>query len=683
MVVISYALWQGQFGGRSDAVGASILLNGKPFVVAGVAPPEFFGVRPGEVPDVYIPVRDLPIVNQDRYRDEKAFFADDHTYWIEMMGRLKPDVSLSTAQSELSALFRNWVSQTARNDHDRKTLPALWLEEGGSGVDALRRTYSKPLFVLMAMVALILTIACANIANLLLARAASRRREIAVRLSLGAGRLRVIRQLLTESALLSLGGALGGVLIAAAGIRLLTLLLGNGDQDFTLHAQLDWRVLLFTVVIALSTGLLFGIAPAIQATRVDVAPALKEIRLSEPRGRVRRFGLPFGLRHVLIVAQIAISMLLVAGAGLFVRTLANLNAVDLGFNRDHLLLFSLDASQAGYKNQALANLYSDLQDRFRRIPGVRDVTLTDMPMVANWVSSTDAKIPGSNKKDQSTDVLVVGPQFFETMQMPLVAGRSIDARDRAGSAPVAVVNEIFAKKYFPGAWPIGQHFRVGGRKDGADVQIVGVAKAARYNSLKDEIPPVTYLSYLQSAAKGQVQQMFFELRTAGDPLALVNSVREIVHRVSPRVPIADVRTQTQIINQTISEERTFAALCTAFGILALVMACVGLYATTAYAVIRRTNEIGIRMALGAMKRRILWMVLSEVLLLGIAGLAIGFGGLWQITTFLKSFLWGLAPHDPLTFALAGFILIACTLVAGWAPAWRASRIDPMVALRHE
>ena len=683
VVAISYSFWQRQFGGSPDAVGAPILINNRTFIVAGVTPPEFFGVRPQRAPELYIPVHDLPLVSQDRYRDMRAYFADDHTYWIDMMGRLRPGVPLTAAQSELHTLFFHWVSQTARNNHDRATLPTLMLEEGGSGVDSLRRRYSKPLFVLMAMVALILTIACANIANLLLARAASRRREIAVRLSLGAGRLRVIRQLLTESVSLAMGGAFGGVFIAALGIRLLTLLLGNGDEDFTVHAQLDWRVLSFTLLVALSAGLLFGIAPAIQATRVDVTPALKEVRHSESRGRTRRFGLPFGLRHVLIVFQIAISMLLVAGAGLFVRMLANLNSVDIGFNPDNVLVFSLDGAQAGYKGRALADLYSDLQARFRLIPGVHNVTLTDMPLVANWMSSTDAKIPGSTKKNEGTSVLVVGPAFFETMEIPILAGRSIDKRDRAGAPAVAVVNEVFAKAYFPGVWPVGEHFRVGSDRDGIDVQIVGVAKSARYNSLKDEIPPVTYLSYLQTANEWRLQQMFFELRTAGDPLALVNAVRAIVHRVSPRVPVADVRTQTQTIDETISQERTFAVLCTCFGILALVMACVGLYATTAYAVARRTNEIGIRMALGALKRRILWMVVSEILVLGMVGLVIGFGGLWEITTYLKTFLWGLPPHDPVTFATAGSILVACTVMAGWAPAWRAARIDPMVALRHE
>lgn len=682
VVAISYALWQSRFGGSPNAVGTSILINEKPFVVAGVTPPEFFGVRPQAVPDLYIPVHDLSIVGQDRYRDTKAFFADDHTYWIEMMGRLRPGVAFTAAQSDLGSLFLHWVNQTARNDHDRKTLPALWLEEGGSGVDSLRRKYSKPLFVLMAMVLLILTLACANITNLLLARAASRRREIAVRLSLGAGRLRVIRQLLTESILLAIGGAFGGVLVAAAGIRLLTLLLGNGDRDFTLHAELDWRVLSFTMIVGLSTGLFFGIAPAIQATRVDVMPALKEVRLSEPRTRSRRFGLPFGLRHILMISQIAISVLLVAGAVLFVRTLSHLNAVELGFDREKLLLFSLDGAQAGYKDRALADFYSDLQVRFRRIPGVRNVTLADMPLVANSSGSTDAKIPGSSKNG-GTSILTVGPEFFETMRIPLLAGRGIEARDRSGTPEVAVVNEAFASAYFPGVWPIGQHFRVGGDKEGINVQIVGVAKSARYSSLKETIPPVTYLAYLQTAQKWRLQQMFFELRTAGEPLALVNTVREIVHGVSPRVPVADVRTQSQIIDGTISQERTFAALCTAFAILALVIACVGLYATTAYAVVRRTNEIGIRMALGAMKGQILWMVISEVLLLGTLGLAIGLGGLWGITTYLRSFLWGLAPHDPVTFSIAGSILVACTVAAGWAPAWRASRIDPMTALRHE
>ncbi|MDQ2710909.1 MAG: ABC transporter permease [Acidobacteriota bacterium] len=336
VVTISYSFWQKQFGGSADTIGKSILINGKPFLVAGVGPPDFFGVRPESAPQVFIPIRDLMLVDLDRYRDARTRFSYDHAYWIEMMGRLRPEVSLARAQTEMGALFKHWVSNTARNEKDRASLPTLWLEQGGSGVDSLRRQYSKPLFILMTAVGLILVIACANIANLLLSRAASRRREMAVRLSMGAGRLRIIRQLLTESLLLALFGGVLGIFVAAVGIRFLTWLLANDKEDFTLHAGLDWRVLFFALSVAVGTGLLFGLAPAIQATKVNVTGALKEMRAGDSHRRKKRFGMPFGLSQVLIVSQIAISLLLVAGAGLFVRTLGNLHSVAVGFkSREH------------------------------------------------------------------------------------------------------------------------------------------------------------------------------------------------------------------------------------------------------------------------------------------------------------------------------------------------------------
>ena len=685
VVAITYSFWQGRLGGRADVVGKAILLNGKPFTIAGVAAPEFFGVTPQSTAQVFIPVSYIELVSPNPYNPPGAKFNDGHSYWIELMGRLKPSVSFPQAQAELGGEFQQWVAGTVRNDKDRKNLPTLWLQEGGSGVDSLRRAYSKPLFILMTMVGLILVIACANIANLLLSRAAARRREMAVRLSLGAGRLRVMRQLLTESVLLSLCGGLLGIVVAAVGIRSLTLLLANGSENFTLGAQLDWRVLLFTLLIALATGFLFGLAPAIQATKVDLTPALKETRAGNPHARRRRFGVLFGLSHILVVTQIATSLLLVAAAGLFVRTLANLNAVNVGFNRENVLLFNLDASKAGYKDATLKSFYSELHRRFSSIPGVRNATMTQMPLVAGWSSTTNVTIPGIPEADGNrpgTSITQIAPQFFDTMQIPILLGRPIDQRDREGAPMVAVVNEVFAKKYFPGVSPIGRHFHFGG-KEGDDMEIVGVARNTRYNSLTNEIPPVTYLPYLQATKHSPLQQMYFEIRTAADPMALANTVRKIVHEVGPQVPVAEITTQSRQIDETIVQERTFADLCTCFGLLALVMACVGLYGTMAYAVTRRTSEIGIRMALGAARWRILWMVLRQVLILGGVGLLIGSVAVWETTTFLKSFLFGLKPNDPLTLACAGALLVGCAILAGYAPAWRASRIDPMTALRHE
>jgi predicted permease len=391
------------------------------------------------------------------------------------------------------------------------------------------------------------------------------------------------------------------------------------------------------------------------------------------------------LSHVLVVTQIATSLLLVAAAGLFVRTLANLHSVNIGFNRDNVLLFSVDATQVGYKDSALKSFYSELQRRFSALAGVRNATMTDMPMVAGWTSSTNVTIPGladGDGKQMDTDITQVGPKFFETMQIPILSGRAIDERDREGAQRAAVVNEVFAKKYLAGVSPIGRHFGFH-QKVQTDREIVGVARTTRYSSLKDEIPPVVYISYLQAGKSAPLQQMYFEIRTIGDPLALANTVRRIVHEVGPRVPVADVTTQARQIDETIVQERTFADLCTCFGVLALVMACVGLYATMAYAVTRRTNEIGIRMALGAAQRRILWMVLSEVLVLGAVGLVVGLICTWETTAFLKSFLFGLKPDDPLTLGAAVAILIAAAMLAGFVPAWRAARVDPMAALRHE
>lgn len=670
VAVISYAWWQRRFAANPNAVGQSILINSIPFTIIGVSGPEFFGVNPGSAPDVFMPIHSLGagprLINKNRY-------------WVEIMGRLRPGIGVRQAQTALAIQFHQFVDSTASNDKERADLPELLLQEGGSGIDSLRRQYSKPLFVLMTMVALILTIACANTANLLLARATARRREMAMRLSLGASRPRVVRQLLTESILLAGIGGLLGILIAEFGIRFITWLLANGSGNFTLHARIDWHVLGFTLCLALFTGTLFGLAPALQATRMDLTPALKETRSSAGR-RVRP-----GLSHTLVVAQIAISLLLVIGAGLFVRTLSTLESVELGFNRDHVLLFSVMARQAGYKDAGLVRLYEDLRNRLSAIPGVRSVSLSDYALVGGGMSATGLRIPGiviPAGREAGTSVMNVGPSFFTTMQLPILRGREIGERDTTGSPHVAVVNEVFAKKYFGSENPLGRRLGLGG--DGGkfdEFEIVGVAKTARYNSLKQDIPPIAYLPYTQNLQV--LNQVVFELRTTADPLGSVPAVRRIVHEAGPRVPVFNITTQRAQIDQTIGQERTFAELCTCFAVLALVIASMGLYGTMAYAVARRTSEIGIRMALGAERSRIVWMVLREVFVLTAAGLATGLAGAWATTQFVESFLFGIKHNDPLSVSVSVLVLIAAVSLAGYAPAWKASRIDPMAALRHE
>lgn len=679
VAVLSYNYWRTRFDGATTAIGQTIRINDIPFTVAGVAPPEFFGVRPGSAPVAYVPIANRPSLAKNWGNERDTMFIDPHFYWVDMMGRLQPGITLERAQVELATRFHEFVLASAKSAKERANLPGLWLEEGGSGIDSLRRQFSKPLFVLMAMVAFILAIACANIANLLLARAAARRREIAVRLSLGASRLRVVRQLLTESVMLAVPGGLFGVAIAAAGSRFLIWLLSDGRPDFSLRVDLDWHILAFTIGVVLATGVLFGLAPALQATRVDLTPALKESRASAPS----RHGKRIGLGQFLVVAQIALSLLLVLGAAIFVRTLANLHSVAIGFNTERLLTFSLDASQAGYKGPELGAFYKQMDERFRAIPGVRAATVTDMPLVSNWTSTTGVTIPGTPKLEgrrrPGTAVISVGPTFFTAMQLPILLGRPINARDVAGAPLTAVVNEVFVKKFFHNQNPIGRTFSLNDTK----VTVVGVAKNARYSSLQHAIPPVTYLSYQQSALKHPPGAMYFELRTAANPLALTQTVRKIVHKTAPRVPATDVMTQTQRIDSTITQQRTFADLCTAFAFLALAIACVGLYGAMAYEVSRRTNEIGIRMALGAERRRIIWMVLREVLALALAGLAVGYLCAWFTLPVIKSFVFGIKPTDPATTLAAMGILIAALFLAGYLPAMRASRIDPVAALRHE
>jgi len=679
-VVLSYRYWQRRFQGNPAVVGQTIQINNVPFAIVGVAASGFFGVDAQENPSLFLAIHSMPALAADPASEEHSRFFDKNFWWIEMMGRLRPGVSLGQAQAALREQFRAFAMASATSPKETTILPDLTLEPGGTGLDTLRRRYSQPLYILGTMVALILAIACANLANLLLARAASRRREMAVRLSLGAGRWRIVRQMLTESVLLAVLGGAVGVLVGLAGIRFITWLIANGRADFTLHAELNWPVLAFTFGLALLAGVLFGLAPALQTTKVDFTPALKESRTIGTSATGHRFRPR--LSHALIVSQIAVSLLLVVAAGLFVRTLTNLHSIDVGFNRESILLFSINGRQAGYKGDALGRFYTGLLDRFREIPGVRAATASSFPLVARYINNNDITIPGRPPRPNgnTTDILNVDPDFFETMQIPVLLGRSLQPGDMA-SPMVAVVNQKFATDFFDGGNPVGRQFAFGDRSDAPLVQIVGVIRNAHYNSLQEQAEPVVYLPFTQSVE--YLRGLYFELRTAGDPLSAMNSVRRMVHDASPAVSITDVGTQAQRMEQTISQERTFANLGTCFALLALLIASVGLYGAMAYTVARRTGEIGIRMALGAQRPRIIWMVLREVLALTGAGLAVGYVAARFTTHFVESFLFGLKANDPLAIGAGIAILVTAALAAGYLPAWRASRIDPSVALRNE
>ena len=670
VAVISFATSQNRFGGPPNAIGQSILVDNIPFTVIGVAPPEFFGVDPAVAPDLYLPLHTNLLVDGAR---AARMYPDGNFYWIEMMGRLRPGVSMAQAQAALAPRFHQWVAATATTDGERAKLPALMLNPGAAGLGSLRRQYSKPLYVLLTMVGLILAIACANIANLLLARAAARRREMAVRLSLGAGRLRVVRQLLTESVMLaSLGGALG-VLFAIWGVRSLTFLLSHGQENFTLHAELNWKVLGATAALSVVCGLLFGLAPAIQSTRPDVMPALKNGRGGGPHHR--------HVQHVLVVAQIAISFLILVAAGLFVRTLNKLHSVQLGYARENILLFSLNARQAGHRDPEIATFYTDLRKRFESIPGVSSATLSQSSIInagrAGQAIRGPMKIGAVTIEDAR--VLAAGPRFLTTMQIPILAGREIDDRDQPGSRPVAVISERLARTYFENENPVGRRITLPDEK--RDLEIVGVSANLRYGGLKNE--EESAMTVFVAVSQFSPDRVTYALRTAGDPLRFVQSVHEIVREADSRIPVTNVVTQAAEIDRTISRELTFAKLSTGFAVLALLTACVGLYGTMSYSVARQVGEIGIRMALGAQRGVVVWMVLRRVLLLAAVGLAISVPAALIAFQLVKSFLFETQPNDPGTLALAGVVLLSAALLAGYAPARRASRIDPLAALRQE
>ena len=670
VAVISFATSQNRFGGAPNAIGQSILVDNVPFTVIGVAPPEFFGVDPAVAPDLYLPLHTNLLVDGAR---AARMYPDGNFYWIEMMGRLRPGVSMAQAQAALAPRFHQWVATTATTDGERAKLPALMLNPGAAGLGSLRRQYSKPLYVLLTMVGLILAIACANIANLLLARAAARRREMAVRLSLGAGRFRVVRQLLTESVMLaSLGGAFG-VLFAIWGVRSLTFLLSHGQQNFTLHAELNWNVLGVTAALSVVCGLLFGLAPAIQSTRPDVIHALKNGRGGGPHHR--------HVQHVLVVAQIAISFLILVAAGLFVRTLNKLHSVQLGYARENILLFSLNARQAGHRDPEIAPFYTDLRKRFESIPGVSSATLSQSSIInagrAGQAIRGPMKIGAVTIED--AHVLAAGPRFLTTMQIPILAGREIDDRDQPGSRPVAVISEELARTYFGNENPVGRRITLPDEK--RDLEIVGVSANLRYGGLKNE--EESAMTVFVAVSQFSPDRMTYALRTAGDPLRFVQSVHEIVREADSRIPVTNVVTQAAEIDRTISRELTFAKLSTGFAVLALLTACVGLYGTMSYSVARQVGEIGIRMALGAQRGAVVWMVLRRVLLLAAVGLAISVPAALIAFQLVKSFLFETQPNDPGTLALAGVVLLSAALLAGYAPARRASRIDPLAALRQE
>jgi predicted permease len=546
------------------------------------------------------------------------------------------------------------------------------------GLDDLRRQFSTSLYLLMGMVGLVLLIACANVAGLLLAKATARKQEIAVRISLGAPRSRLVRQLLTESVVLALCGGIAGLVVSHFARQALVALIQSGRGAIEVPPHSDLRVLFFTAAVSVLSGILFGMAPALRATRSDVNSTLKQASSKTTASRSA-----FRAGKLLVSGQVALCLLLLISAGLLLRTLRRLQSVNLGFDRENMISFRVFPGLNGYKDARLAGYYDELQRRISTLPGVQAVSLTQLGPIGQGSSSTRGGIIGYTEpgKEQLMHRHQVSPGYFSTLRIPLLLGRDFSDQDTETSEKVAIVNQTFVRDYMHGDNPIGRQFDTGSKQKPRVYTIVGLAGDVKYARIREEVPPTFYLPYKQQLKN--MQFMTFLVRTTGDPRSVMNSVQQEALKVSKDVPVVGMKTETEVIDASLFVEKIFAVLSASFGGLALLLACVGLYGTIGYTVTQRTNEIGVRMALGATRERILSMILRETLIVVVAGILVGLPLTWYATQVLKAQLFGLSPHDASTILSSLAAILAVTVLAGLQPARRAAKVDPMVALRYE
>jgi predicted permease len=678
VVVISDAFWAKQFGRSQNVIGKTILVNAEPMTIAGVNPRGFTGAYSAqESPDIFLPFSMEPIVAPTQMIDgKKTLLENNALWWVLMMGRLKPGVSAATVDAALNVQLKAAVRGTMTVKKDSQ-IPRLMLEDGSRGQNPNAEGLTKPVEVLLGLAGFVLLLACANLATLLLARAGARQREMCVRLALGAARQRILRQVMTESLLLSLTGGFAGLLLAATVRNGIPRLMSSSWTPPAFRASLDWHIFGFAAGLSIATGLIFGVIPAMHATRVEVSSGLKDAAQTATH---RRRGLA---GRSIVVLQVALSMLLVVGAGLFVQTLMRLGRAPLGFQSHHLLLFSVELPETQYPGPASLRLLQQIEARLAAIPGASSVTVTTVPLMAGNASSLTFVPEGQNyPRDQRPAVLEnsVGDDFFKTFGIPIVAGRSFNPGDTPTSRKVIVVNESVVKKFFPHRNPIGATVYAGWSKP-YPVEIVGVCADAKYYSVRKNVEPTAYMPYTQRALG--LTEPNFAVATSLPGQTILPSVRDAVASLDRNLPVLDVRTQDEQIAATLRQPRVFADLTAGFGLLALALACIGIYGITAYSVSQRTNEIGIRMALGAEPGRVLRMVLREASWMAILGVVAGLAGAVALGRVIGSMLYGLKPWDPATLAGSALLLLAVALAAGWVPARRAAGVDPMQALRHE
>jgi predicted permease len=679
VVMLSHNYWTRRFGADPGVLNRSLTLNGLPMTIVGVTPPGFYGITVGDNPDVMVPVM-MKAQMTPTWDDLQS----RRSRWLTVMARLKDGVSREQAEAAMNVVYRQINEQelkemAAPSQSFRELFVSkhLFLRAGQKGRSDLRNQFSTPILVLMGMVGLVLLIACANVANLLLARGAARQKEVAIRLALGAGRAAIIRQRLVESFLLAAGGAALGVALAWWTGTLLLKTLPFDEAARTLSAAPDARVAAFALGVSVLTAMLFGLAPALQSTRPVLTSILKDESGSVVGGTGHaRF------RKGLVVAQVGLSVLLLAGAALFARSLYNLKSLNPGFQADQLLGFSLDPSLNGYPRERTIALFQRLQDELSKLPDVRSATASVIPLMtdSNW--SSTVRVEGYKAKegeDMNPDVDAVAPGFFATMGQPLIVGREFSVKDTAGAPKVAIVNETMAKYFFGTDNPLGH--RIGwGRGEKIDIEIVGVVKDSKTSTLRQDVRRFVYVPYTQEE---EVGSMTFYVRARGNATSVGGSVRQVAQRVDPNLPIYEMKTMTTVMDESLFIERMVAALSVAFGALATLLAAIGLYGVMSYSVARRTREIGIRMALGAERGAVLWLVLKEVTLMVVIGVAVGLPLAIALSRVVQAQLFALSAHDPLALAGAAAILAVVALVAGYLPARRATRVDPMLALRYE
>lgn len=681
VVVLSHGYWSRHFGGDPNILNKTLTVNNVLMTIVGVTHEGFTGVQVGQAPDLFIPMtmKAQMTPNWDGLNEHKD-------YWLAIIGRLKRGLTADQAEQAFAPVYAQILQEVlplagkfSPEVEQRFLAKPMNLDRGSRGRPILQRQSESPLWVLMGMVGLVLLIACANVANLLMARGAARQREIAIRMAVGAGRGRLVRQFLVESLVLSLAGGAAGLLVASWTVSLLISSISGNFGAAGLSDKLDLRLLGFNLLLSLLTGLLFGLLPAIKATRLNLESTLREqgSSVSGSIGQVR-------FRKGLVVSQVVLTTVLLVGAGLFTRSLNNLKKLDLGMRPDNIVSFSIAPELNGYSPARTIALFDSLQQRLESQPGVDVVTESEISAFTDSNSSSNITVEGYNaQQDEDTDVgqNYIGPNYFSTMGIPLVRGREVTMSDTANSQKVAVINESMARRFFNDREPIGAKFAFGGGKGvKPDIQIIGIVKDSKHASVREETKPFIYLPYSQHP---QIGNITFYIKTKQEVGQMTASLRSAVQGLDANMPIFNLKTLEQQIDESLFADRFMTLLSMCFAVLAAVLAAIGLYGVMAYTVTRRTREIGIRMALGATRGTVSWLILREVVVLALIGLVVGLPAGYGLGRLAESQLFGVKASDPLVFAAAGLLLAGATLLGGYLPARKAAGIDPLKALRYE